>query len=35
MDAAQVQGGHGSSATTERYAAADITRAIETAKVCG
>ena len=35
MDAAQIQGGHSTSRTTERYARANLGRAIEAARVCG
>jgi integrase len=35
MDAAQIQGGHSTSRTTERYARANLARAIEAARVCG
>jgi integrase len=35
VDAAQIQAGHSAASTTERYAGADIGRAIEAARVCG
>ena len=35
VDAAQIQAGHSQASTTERYAGADISRAIEAARVCG
>lgn len=35
VDAAQIQAGHSAASTTERYAGADLRRAIEAARVCG
>jgi integrase len=35
IDAAQIQGGHSTARTTERYARANLGRAIEAARVCG
>jgi integrase len=35
VDAAQIQAGHSQASTTERYAGADLGRAIEAARICG